>query len=206
MPNKYLTRFFRAACAAVLLTSCGGSSVGGTGEFATVYATVNTTTSGLDSDVATWLDAATETVKAPPCLPTSAPTVTPDDVPFIVTSTAYTQPAGSTTPVVSSALSITSITLNFTPANSTTPALPPLYQTQYPSAGQSIIVGINNITIRVVSDDMKVFLQPALLCTGLTYSYRVTVSLVAQEATTGKSGTINLPGYLLVNLSDFIDK
>jgi hypothetical protein len=205
MLNRYPARFLCVACACVMLTSCG-SKAGGTGEFATVVASANATTSGLDSDVATWVDATTR-AKASPCIQTSIPTVVPDDVSFNVTSAAYTVPnTGSTSTVVPSDLIITRVTLTFTPADSLTPALPAIYQTQFPSAGERIVVGSTSIPVRIATDDLKIFLQNTLACTGLTYSYRLNVSFEALEVNTNRSGTISVPGYFLVRFTDFIDK
>ena len=194
-----------------MLTSCG-SKAGGTGEFATVVATDNTTTSGIDSDVATWFDSATVSTKSPACSVTSVPTVTPDDVVFNVTSAPYT-PAntGSSSSIPASDLTVTKITLTFTPANSQTPALPAGYQTQFPSAGQRITANATTgVSVRIAKNEMKQFLQPALTCAGLSispvYSYQVSVSFDALELNTNRSGTITLPGYLIVNFSDYIDK
>ena len=205
MFKRFVAILLSGTCAAVMLTSCGDSKAGGTGEFATVFAVANNTTGPLDSDVATWVNATTQ-VKATPC-PPSVPTVKPDDVSFSVTVSPYATPnTGSASPIVTSDLLVTKITLSFTPADSLTPALPALFQTQFPSAGQRLTSGPNSIPVRVVTNDLKVFLQNNLACSGLTYSYRVSVSFDALEITTNRASTINLPGYLTVNFSDFIDK
>jgi hypothetical protein len=206
MLNRYLGIFFFVACAAVTLTSCG-SKAGGSAEFATVFATANTTSSVLDSDIALWFDAATGTVKSTPCAATSAPFVAPDDVNYNITSTAYAVPStGSTNTTAPSDLVITNITLTLTPANSLTPALPARFQTQSISAGQRVVVGNNSIPIRIATDEMKSFLQNDLLCTGLTYIYRASVSFEALEVSTNRVGTITPPGSMLVTFTDFTDK
>jgi hypothetical protein len=212
MLNKYLSRTLCGAYALLALTSCGGAKSPGTAEFATVFATA-TPPAGLDSDVAQWFDAATVATKSPACAATSVATVKPDDVVFTVQSTAYSSAdTGSTNPTVASDLVIDKITMTFTKANSLSPDLPALFQTQFPSAGQTIKPGSNNVSIRVVSDDMKrAFLNSlgtqSLTCgnQGTTYSYRVNVSFHAIEVNTNREGTITPAGAMLINFSDFID-
>jgi hypothetical protein len=173
--------------------------------FATVFVTVNFVDSVVSSDVATWLDLTTGAA-AQPCAAKSFPTVTPDNIVLNMTSTAYAQANSSTIPA--SALSISNVTLTFTPVNSTTPALPARFQTQIASASPSlIIVGSNSVSLQIVSDDMKAFLAPALQCSGALYTYRVSVALDAVEVNTNRSGTVSSGnGYLTVNISDFGDK
>lgn len=191
-----------------MLSSCGDSKAGGTGEFATVFATANSTNSVVSSDVATWFDLTTGAA-AQPCAANSFPTVTPDNVILNVTSTAYT-PAntGSSSTIPASALSISNVTLTFTPANSATPALPARFQTQFASASPSlIVVGSNLVTLQIVSDDMKNFLAANLQCSGVLYTYRVSVAMDVVEVNTNRSGTVSLSGngYLTVNMADFGD-
>jgi len=209
MLNRYIVRFLCVASAAIMLTSCGDSKATGTGEFATVFATANALVSVLDSDVATWTDATTG-AKAAACGANSVATITQDNMVLNVTSSAYSVPnTGSSSPTVPSALSISNVTLTFTPADSNTPALPARFQTQFTSASPSVItVGLNPITLEIVTDEMKSFLGSALECTGALYTYRVGVSFDVVEQSTNKSGTISLPanGYLLIHMADFGDK
>lgn len=208
MQNKLLVRFICGACAALLLTSCGNSKSSGTGEFATVVASATAIAGTLDSDVAVWVDSTGG--KAPACGASSIPTIIPDDVVFSILSTPFTSPStGSTSPIATSNLSISSVTLTFTPADSATPALPARFQTQFASASPSLIVpGTNSVTVRIVTDPMKAFLQSALACTGLIYTYRVTVSYDMVEINTNRSNTVNLSGngFLTVTFADFTDK
>jgi hypothetical protein len=213
MLKKYLSRFFCGACALVALSSCGDAKSGGTGEFATVFATASAPPSALDSDVAQWFDSATLTTKVAACSANGAPTVAPDDAAYTLTSTAYATPnTGTSNPTVPSDLLIDKITMTFTPANTLTPALPAAFQTQFPSPGQRIAVGSNSIPVRVVSVDLKHYFlnsgAQSLNCSnqGTSYSYRVTVSFHAVEVSTNREGTITPAGSLIVNVSDFIDK
>jgi hypothetical protein len=209
MLKRYLARFFCVACAAVMLTSCGDSKAGGTGEFATVFATVNAVDSVLDSDIATWTDPTTGAA-ALFCGGNNNPHIAPDNVVFNVTSTAYPSAnTGSSSTITPSPLSISNVTLTFTPANSATPALPAGLQTQFTSASPSLIaVGSNSVTVQIVSDRMKASLASALQCTGVLYTYRVSVSMDVVEVNTNRSGTVSLSGnsYLTVNMTDFADK
>lgn len=208
MLNRYVARFLCVASAAIMLTSCGDSKATGTGQFATVFATANGVISVLNSDIATWTDPTTG-AKALFCGGTNNPHITADSVILNVTSNAYTVPnTGSSSPTVPSDLSISNVTLTFTPADPNTPALPAALQTQSTSASPSVItVGQNPITVEVVSDKMKNFLFSALECNGVEYTYRVGVSFDVVEQSTGRSGTISLPGngYLTVHISDFTD-
>jgi hypothetical protein len=213
MLKKYLSLLFCGACALVSLTSCGDAKSGGTGEFATVFATATPPPSALDSDVAQWFDSATLTTKVAACSTNGAATVTPDDATYTITSTGYATPnTGTSNPTTPSDLLIDKITMTFTPANSLTPALPPAFQTQFPSPGQRVAVGSNAVTVRVVSTDLKHYFlnsgAQSLNCTnqGTSYIYRVTVSFHAVEVSTNREGTITPAGSLIVNVSDFIDK
>jgi hypothetical protein len=197
-----------------VLTSCGDSKASGTGQFATVFASASPPASALDSDVATWVDATT-LAKAPACGANSVANVSPDDATFVVTSAAYTVPnTGSSSTIATSDLIIDKITLTLTPADTQSPALPSLYQTQFPSAGQRIVVGANNVTVRIASDELKSFFRSsnlgnlALDCSNPSaiYSYRAVVSFEALEVNTNRVGTITPPGFLLVKFSDFVDK
>jgi hypothetical protein len=210
MLRRFLVRFFCGMCTLAALTSCGSSDSAGTAEFATVRAKVTPPVSALDADVATWVDASN--VKAPACGSLSFPTVTPNDVTYIITSTAEpTANTGSTSTITASNLSVLDITFTLTPANSLSPALPPLFQTQASSPGQSIIPGSNNVPVRIATDDLKSFLRNSLgalslNCSnqGVLYSYWAVASFKMSEDLTGKVKTITAPAFL-VNFSDFVD-
>jgi hypothetical protein len=211
MSRRYLAGILYAVCTIGVLTSCGGSKAPGTAELATVYATV-TPPAGADIDVATWVDATTGS-KAPACGSNSVPTIAPDDLSFIITSTAYTAPnTGQTSTIVPSNLLVQSITLSFTPANSDSPLLPAIYQTQFPSAGQVIKVGDNTIPVRVATHELKSFFMTGLgnqsinCSNGAMYSYWVTAAFNVFEISTGRTATIYNQGPLLIHVADFADK
>lgn len=154
MLKKFLVRSLYAACGVALLSSCGETS-GGTGEFATVVANAEAPAGPLDSDVLTW--------SGEQCASAAAPTL-PDEVTYTITSRAYpTTNTGQTSTIVPSDLQISRITVTFTPANSSFPALEPRYQTQYLSSGITIPPGASTaVPIRLVSQAMKQYLATGL--------------------------------------------
>ena len=210
MLRSLLVRFFYGACALVALSSCGDTKAGGTGEFATVYATANPPAAEIDADVTTWVDGTG--AKATACAAGSLITVLPDNAVYTVTSAAY--PAantGTTSTIPTSNLSITKISFTLTPANSLSPALPPLFQSQQSSPGQIITPGSNSVTVQIATDDIKNYLRTlttgALDCSGqgVIYSYWAVASFQALEVNTNRVATLTAPA-LLVKFSDFIDK
>jgi hypothetical protein len=216
MLNRYLLRLFFGACIAAALTSCGDSKAGGTGEFATVFATATPPPAAVDSDVASWVDRTTGAKAPVACLSTSSTVTTPDDVTYNVMSTPYTSAStGQSSNISASDLVITRITLTLNPANSLTPALPAMFQTQYPSAGQRIPPGSTQaVTVRIASNEIKRFFRDttgalggqAITCSNNPiYSYFAVVSFQAVETTTNRVATITAPA-LVVNFSDYIDK
>jgi len=213
MLKSYFVRFFYGFCALAAFTSCGGEKAAGTGEFATVFATVSGPNSTIDSDVARWVDA-TSGAAAAACGATSVPTTTPDSAVFTVTSTPYAAPnTGSGSAVTPSPLSITRITVTMTPADSISPALPAIFQTQFPSSAAPVILPGNPqpLTVRLVDNDMKAFFlfglgAQSITCTNqATYSYRAVVSFEMLETTTNRVSTVTAPGFMLIKFSDFID-
>src|SRR4051794_26680514 len=131
MLKRFVAGFVYGAFAIAALTSCGDSKAGGTGQFATVFATANAPNGPLDADVATWVDATTGAASQP-CLATSIPTVPPTVATYNITSTPFTLPnTGQGSTIGTSDLVITRITLTLPPANSATPALPARFQTQF---------------------------------------------------------------------------
>ncbi|MCM0083681.1 hypothetical protein L4X63_19010 [Geomonas sp. Red32] len=207
MLKKFLATLLIGTLAAVALTSCGDSKAAGVGQFATVYATATSPGVPLDSDEATWVDATTQS-KAQACLATSVPHFASDDVNYSVTSTAWTSGnTGQTNPTSASDLMIQKVILTLTPDDSTTPALPAVYQTQFLTSGIVVPAGSTvSVPVRIVSQELKTFLSNDLLCTGLMYKYRATVSFEAVEVNTNKVATITVPGFVLIRLTDFTDK
>lgn len=208
MLRRVLNRLLRGVFAVIVLTSCGSKGAG-TAEFATVFATVNPAVAGLDADVATWLDATG--TKITPCVAGAIPHVAPNDVVYTVTATAYA-PANtgtiSTIPV--SNLLINKISFTLTPADTLSPALPPLFQSQQGSPGQLIVPGTNSVTVRIVSDELKSYMMNSLGAQSLDcsnqgfYHYWAVVSFQAVEVNTNKVATITAPA-LKVTISDFTD-
>ena len=212
MLKRFFARLAYGACAVAALTSCGDSKAGGTAEFATVFVTATTPAGPIDADVATWVDNTTG-APAQPCLDTSGPSLLPTTADYVIISTAYATPnTGQSNQTTASPLIITKITLTLTPANSLTPALPAMFQTQFLSSGQRITPGNNSIELRIASNELKWYLQTGLGSQSLTcanqgtvYTYRANVSFEALEINTNRVSTITPPGYLLVNFSDYID-
>ena len=205
MLKKYLSRFIYGACAVAALTSCGDSKANGTAEFATVFATAAGPSSDLDADVASLVDATTGAAVTV-CAAGSVPIFTPTDATYTITSTPYAAAnTGSSSSITPSALTVTKVTVTLTPADTVTPALPPIYQTRNPTSGQTILPGATQgITLRIVPNELKSFLAPQLVCTGVRFHYRASVSFEAVEVTTNRVHTITAPGFLLVNIVDFI--
>lgn len=210
MLKKFLARFLYAACGVALLCSCG-ETAGGTGEFATVVATASAPAGPLDSDVLTW--------EGDQCLSAAGPTA-PDDVDYTITSKPYpTTNTGQTSPIQTSSLQVTRVTLTYTPANTDTPALPPKYQTQFLSSGLTIPAPTNatgtslTVPVRIAPQDMKLFLATGLgsqsiNCNnpGAFYTYRVEASFELLEVSTNRSAVVKAPGFFLVNFADFVDQ
>ncbi|HJV66687.1 MAG TPA: hypothetical protein VJ550_13195 [Geomonas sp.] len=218
MPKRFFASLICGACAIAAFTSCGSEKAGGTGEFATVFATANSPGADVNSDVATWVDSTG--AKATACGASSIATVTPDTATYTVTSTAYSvantgsSSSSTSSTTTTSDLIIDKITLILTPANTTSPALPAIYQTQYLTAGQRVAAGSTvNIPVVIASNQLKTYLGTGLGSASIdcnpaspTYTYRATVSFEALEVNTNRVATITAPGFLLVNFADYIDK
>ncbi|HBG08262.1 MAG: hypothetical protein A2075_06795 [Geobacteraceae bacterium GWC2_58_44] len=214
MRKRYLGSFVLPLLALAVLTSCGGgdSKADGVAEFATVVATASGPGGPLDSDVATWVIASTGAAAPVACVAGTVPTTAPDSVDYTFNSARYSAP-GSTSTITPSSLVITRITLTFTPANTFSPALPPIFQTQFLSAAQPVILPDSSLVLplRIVSNELKEFFLMGLGSQSIdcdnraTYSYRAVVSFEAVEVNTNRVSTITAPGFLLVNFSDFID-
>jgi hypothetical protein len=207
MLNKLHARLLIAAVVTVALTSCGDSKSSGTGEWATLFATATAPASPLDADlVSSWTTAAG--AASTTCAVGSTATITPDSVNYIITATPYSSPnTGQTNPTVTSNLVISRITLTLTPANTNTPALPPIFQTQYLSSGQLILPGTTTVPVQVASRSLKEYIAQGIglttACTNVELSYRATVSFDALEVNTNRASTITAPGFLLINFADF---
>lgn len=214
MLKRYLGRMACAGLALAALASCGDSKSGGTGEFSTVMATAGGPGGGLDADVAVWVSADNPDSPALPCGANSAVSTVPDSVDYFITSIPYPS-AGTSTTNPPSRLQVSRVTLTFTPANSTTPALPPLYQEQFPNAAYPDILPNSQpttIPVRVASHEMKIFMRGGLggqsldCSNGGIYTYRVNASFELKEVNTDRVATVTVPGPLVVRFADFADQ
>ncbi|GAB7026255.1 hypothetical protein [Geotalea toluenoxydans] len=198
MFKKAILKSLLVICCSAALISCGDSKGGGTAEFNTVYATANGPTSSLDADVAKWVDA--KGTAATACIAGSSPSISPDVIEVAISTVAY---SGVTNP---SKLYINGYRMVFTPADSLTPALPPLFQTQYQPVGQTINAGTAaTVSVRVATHEIKDYLQPVLNCNGTIYNYDVTISFDAVELDTNRSGSVDTTK-MRVRFADFADK
>lgn len=201
MPKRFVASLICGACAFITLASCGSDKAGGTGEFATVFATANSPGADVNSSVAT-------------CGATIVPNVLPDTATYTITSTAYSVPntGGSTSTVAASDLLIDKVTLTLTPANTATPALPGMFQTQYLTSGQRVVAGsTTSVPVVVASADLKNFLRTTVTPQPLdcstqaqttTFTYRAVVSFEALEVNTNRVATITAPGFVTVTFND----
>lgn len=156
-------------CAMLALTSCGDSPSGGSGEFNTVYTSTAISSAVTHSDLST---------------------TAPDSITLSVTSNPYpstnTNTGGSG--VQASALEITDVTVALTPADTTRPALPALYQSVAHPMSVTVVPGATlPITVEVATSALKAFL-PTVLAAGSSNRYYVQFSIRASELK-GKTAT-----------------
>lgn len=147
----------------VLLALCGiGLASCGGGE----GATATSATTSLDADVAKWTDT--------PCAAGSTYTILPDDID--VTISAFPFPSLAST--VPEKVLVKSVDIVYSPANTTSPALP----RQYMALGgvQADMGASVTIPVRVAPQDLKAspVLNVLASCpqTGVIYSYYVTMT------------------------------
>jgi hypothetical protein len=190
MLKKLVVAVLISACTVTALTGCGNNKAAGTAELATQYVTATPTSSTIDSDVVS-----------------STGTFAPDDVSYTLNSTLYNTPnTGSSSTITASDLVVSRVTLTLNPANTDTPALPLLYQTQYLGGGQRIPAGGSAIVpVRLVSQTLKKFLFDGPFTTNPNafLTYRATVSFEVLEVNTNRVSTITAPGFVQVNIADF---
>lgn len=180
---------------AVCLSGCGSTNGGGTIDFITVSAkaSADSAKNPLLSDLATWTGT--------PCALGATSTIKNDMINFTVTSQA------SITNGTSSPLQLQKATITFTPADTATPALPPLFAVQFQNLlGQTVPAGGSlQVPVEIATHSLKEFLFPTLVCTvSPIYNYNVQVTFDAIEAATGKSGSI--PAGMTVRFTDFADQ
>lgn len=180
----------------VLVSGCGSSNGGGTIMFNTVNVTasVDSAKNPLLSDLATWKDEATK------CDGVQTPTIKNDLVNFTVSS------KKSISNGTASNIMLQKATIIFTPADSTSPSLPPQYATTYINlVGQTVTPdGSLSVPIEVVTHNLKELFYATAVCSNVpVYSYNVQVLFDVVEAGTGKSGMI--PAGMTVRIADFTD-
>ncbi len=185
--------------------SCGFLGCGSTdGALNTSTVTATIDTHVLDSDVVSWVDAAG--VKATACVATSFRTTPAADsvnLTFVSKAASAATTTGTTTTTAATGLSvrIESATINYTPANSATPAM----ASEYQAIGTTIASGGTvTLPIRVATHEQKALLQSTLECNGLTYKYYTNIILDITEVGTNKKTTVNTS--LDLRFADFTDK
>jgi len=181
------------------LAGCGGGGVGG-GEavFTTVTLTASPAVSSLDSSVVTHSLAITDPNFF--CTfgnnGTDILTVSADSVQVTVNSTAI---PNLPTSVVASPVSLQQVTLQYTPADTTSPPLPPQYFTL-----NTIVPGGGTATVPVIvaSEALKESTTlSALICSTKIYRYYVTMTFEGVEVNTNV--TQNFETTLNINFADF---
>lgn len=176
----------------VFLWGCGGGGGGGA-VYNTVTVTASSDTTLLDSDVAKHSDVTNCGVSG-----TDTITISPDDVDVTINS--------STIPnlpefVTASRVRLDKVTVIFSPANPTSPALP---QQNYTLGTYVEPGGSATVPVRVASQELKSGnTLSALVCTNTTYSYYVILKFEGVEIDTDQRETFETT--LNVKFSDFVD-
>lgn len=178
MTVRMFVKFLLSVLTLFLLSSCGGGPVG--------FATSSTTT--LDSDVARGTNPQTNVCSGYTVLPDSA------------TVSVSLLPQQRSTTVI-----IDSVTITYTPANTSSPQLNP----EHAVINQPIIVGTSgaaaDVSFRVVSQEFK--MTPPLtnlVCTNTIYSYYVTLTFSAHDINSGDTVNID-PARMNIRFADFVD-
>jgi hypothetical protein len=191
--KKLLSAFLCAFCAIALLSSCGGSQLGGgIGEFTTVKASAVSETNRLESDVVTG-DVCSAGVETTPG------TFVTDSVTVDFTSTGLF--ATGTLPLV-----ISKITVHYAPVN---PALAPALPDFFIAMNQTVLPGTTvKIPVPVVPEVTKFDLVAGtdlsmnlLPCSASLFEYYVTISFEVSEP--GGNGSVKeIPAKLNVAIAD----
>jgi len=171
----------------------GCGSTDGALSTSTVTPTIDTLV--MDSDVVSWVDAAG--AKATACAATSFPaTPAADSVNVVVSSKAYSNTGDQGLPI-----RIESATISYVPANSSTPAMAPEFQT----IGMTIANGSTaTIPVRVATQEQKMHLQSVLACNNTIYNYYTKITFNVTEIGTNKKTSVD--SSLQLRFSDFVDK
>jgi hypothetical protein len=177
------------------LAGCGGSGVGG-GEavFTTVTLTASPAVSSLDSSVVTHSLAITDPNFC--VIGEDFLTVTADSVNVTITSTLIPNlPTG----VTASQVSLQQVTLQYTPADTISPALPDQYL-----ALDSFVTAGGSATVPIIVASQALKMSPtlsALVCTTKIYHYYVTMFFEGVEVNTNV--TQNFETTMDVYFADF---
>jgi len=181
---------------AAFLWGCGGGTGGGGTVYNTVILTASSGTTLLDSDVAKHSKASTD---AEFCAPTDTITIEPNDVDVTINSTTIPNLPSF---VTASRVRLDRVTVIFSPANATSPALP---QQNYTLGSYVEPGGSATVPVRVASQALKQGnTLSALQCTNKIYRYYVTLRFEGVEINTDQRETFETT--LNVNFSDFVDK
>lgn len=176
-----------------VLTSCGDQSTNGVTEFNTVNVTAAAEASQnpLLSDLAKW--------SGTPCGAASAYSIENDVVNFTITSTQNIS-QGTAAPLL-----LQSASIRFSPADTLSPSLPPLFSPIYQNLNGYIVPagGTLSVPIEIATHQLKDYFGPTLICTNLVYSYNATITFDAVEQGTGKFGKITAG--MTVRFTDFAD-
>lgn len=180
-----------------LMSSCGGSS-GGSADFSTVTVTASAGAANVDGDVAeNFRDIDTNGDGTNDTTVWDIPAA--DDVNVTVASTINTSSSG-----VASNVRVESVSVTFVPLPSSSGAAsPPM---TIPVANVGVTIAPNNsaiIPVRVVTTEMKIQNNVALVNSGDVYAYNVTIRFNVVENSTGRSETIQTA--LVVRMANFAD-
>ena len=178
-----------------ILTSCGSTNTGGGAVFTTVNASASADSAKnpLLSDLAKWSGTA--------CASGSTYTISNDLVSFAVVSTVNIS-SGTGSPLM-----LQKATITLSPADTLTPALPPLYSTYYQYlTGATVPAGSTlSVPIEIGTHNIKSYLGNILVCNGSNtiYSYNATIVIDAVESAIGTSKPITAG--MTVRFADFSD-
>lgn len=196
MKLRYLA-IFSVFVSALFFAGCGGSSStgGGGAVYRTVSVTASPSTSDLDADVATWTDVDGD---GQVCGSSDTYTIDASSVDVTVTSTSLPDLPSNAT---ASQVEITKVTIKYTPADNTSPAISDQYEalSVYVSAG-----GSATIPVRVGSQELKggTILSP-LVCSGQIYKYYVTLKFEGVEVDSDTDASFEAT--LNVRFADFVN-
>ena len=174
----------------LLLCLCGVLASCGNGELVRASATTVT----LDSDLAKWTGT--------PCATGSTTSITADDISVAIATVAQDSVNNVPATVV-----VDSVTLQYIPADSTSPSLAGLYQTQQTMGQQRIVAGATGtLTVRVDQKLKATSTLQNLVCSGnpTIYSYFLSMTFNGHYEPSFESFTSTATAN--VRFADFADK